>query len=158
MSHAPRRISSKRVGSKLYSVTGRPDDGVEADVGQLLTFEHPRFAAVVALDDTRCALGERGGQAADERVGRLDEVVVDRDDGVAALGPLGLRQPAHHALRRGGETLLRLELLERDRHAYVNNSGSAATSWRTTPFQYTGAARSTSDAFSCFWCVGAIGS
>ena len=32
-----------------------------------------------------------------------------------------------------------------------------ATSVRTTPCQYTGAARSTSDAFSCFWCVGAIG-
>ena len=42
MSHAPRRISSKRVGSKLYSLDGSADDGVEPDVRELLRRRRPR--------------------------------------------------------------------------------------------------------------------
>ena len=33
MSHAPRRISSKRVGSKLYSLTGRPTTALNPTFG-----------------------------------------------------------------------------------------------------------------------------
>ena len=91
MSHAPRRISSKRVGSKLYSVDGPAHDRVEPDVRQLLALEHPRLAAVVPFDDTRRALGELRREPALERVRRLDDVVVDRDHGEARGRPARAR-------------------------------------------------------------------
>ena len=33
MSHAPRRMSSKRLGSKLYSSTGRPTTALKPTLG-----------------------------------------------------------------------------------------------------------------------------
>ena len=157
MSHAPRPhlVEAGRLEAVLRH---RPaDDRVEADVRHLLAVEHPRLAAVGAFDDVRCALGELRREPTRERVGWLDDVVVDRDHGEAPGGTLGLGQPRDLACGRGGEALLGLQLFERDGHGYSNTSGSSRTSVRTTPCQYTGAARSTSDAFSCFWCVGAIG-
>ena len=92
-SHAPRRISSKRVGSKPYSRRRPADHGVEPDVRQQLAVPEPRLAAVVGGDDARRVVGELRREAAGERVGRLDHVVVDRDTIVAhALARLGLGQ------------------------------------------------------------------
>ena len=86
----------------LEAVLGhRPaDDRVEADVGQRLPVVHPGLPAVVGVDDARGAVGELLGHAALEGVRRLDDVVVDGDDGVAALGPLGLGQEGDGACRR----------------------------------------------------------
>jgi len=102
------------------------------------------------------AVRESRGHPALERVRRFDDVVIDRDDGVVALGTRGFRQPRDGAAFRSREALLGLQLLDRDGHGYASTSGSARTSDRTTPCQYTGAARSTSDALSCFWCSGAM--
>jgi hypothetical protein len=52
-------------------------DGVEADVGERGTLEHPDLAAVVLHLDERRPLGRLLRQAALEQVGRLDHVVVD---------------------------------------------------------------------------------
>src|SRR4029077_18557850 len=136
----------------------RPADArVEADVRQLLSLEDPGLAPVAALDDVRCARRELRREPAYEGIGWLDDVVVDRDHRVPPSRPLRLRQPRDLTRGGGGESLLRLQLLERYGHGYSKTSGSARASVRTPPCQYTGAARSTSDAFSCFWCAGAIG-
>ncbi len=55
MSHAPLRISSKRAGSKLYSLDRPADDGVEADVGQLVAVVHPRLRCRRPCSTTRGA-------------------------------------------------------------------------------------------------------
>ena len=62
MSHAPRRISSKRVGSKLYSLTGRPTTALNPTFGNSLPVVDPRLAAVVAFDDVR-RVGRRAAPA-----------------------------------------------------------------------------------------------
>ena len=92
MSHAPRRISSKRVGSKPYSRRRPARDRVEADVGQQLAVPQPGLAAVVGLDDPRRRVGEPRGKAVGERVGRLHDVVVDRDHRRERLARLRLGQ------------------------------------------------------------------
>ncbi len=55
-----------------------------------LALELPHLVALRRLDDAGRAVGQRGGQPVLERVGRLDDVVVDRDHGVAHLPGLGL--------------------------------------------------------------------
>ena len=97
MSHAPRRISSKRTGSKPYSSTGRPTTALKPDVRQLLAVVDPGLAAVVLLDDAGGAVGELGGHPAVEGVGRLDDVVVGGDHRVAARGTRGLGEERHRA-------------------------------------------------------------
>ncbi len=79
MSHDPRRMSSNRCGSNPPLVDRTSDDGVEADVRDLLAVVHPDVCTV-AVDDLGCPVGELGRQATLEGV-RFDDVVVDRDDG-----------------------------------------------------------------------------
>ena len=74
------------------------DEGVEADVGELLAVVDPDLAAVVLLDDVRGAVAELGGHAALEGVGRLDDVVVGRDHQQAAVGPRRVGQQRDRAL------------------------------------------------------------
>src|SRR5581483_4031201 len=57
-----------------------------------LTLELPDLVALVGLDDPRGAVLELRGQAPLEHVGRLDQVVVDRDDRVPDLAGLRLGQ------------------------------------------------------------------
>ena len=111
MSHAPRRMWSKRVGSKLYSSIGRPDDRVEPDVGHHLAVEEPCLDAV-DVDDTRRAIGELRGHAPFERVRRLDDVVVARDHQVTPLGARRVGQQRHLALDVAGEVGVRGEFFE----------------------------------------------
>src|SRR4051812_30235549 len=54
--------------------------GVETDVRDHRAVEGPHVGAVVAALDSRCHVGVLRGKAALEHVGRLDEVVVDRDE------------------------------------------------------------------------------
>ncbi len=53
--------------------------GVEPDVGVVVPLEDPALGPVLLLDHPRRPLGQRGGQATLEEVGRLNEVVVHRD-------------------------------------------------------------------------------
>ena len=158
MSHAPRRISSKRVGSKLYSSTGPPDDRVEADVGQLLALEHPRLAAVGAFDDARRARRRTspGGGPRTRRGGSTmwssTEIMVKRRSARSGSGShetspaVAVVKPCFACSSSSGMAT-----------ATPTPRARRAPARGTTPCQYTGAARSISDALSCFWCVGAIG-
>ena len=90
-SHAPRRISSKRVGSKPYSLDGRPTTALNPTFGSNCRC-HSHASPPSSVGTTRgCVVGELLREAAGEHVGRLDDVVVDRDDRVHALARLGLR-------------------------------------------------------------------
>ena len=91
----PRAAAHLVEAGRLEAVLGDgpAHDRVEPDVGHLLALEHPRLAAVGALDDARRAFGERGGETAGEGVGRLDDVVVDRDDREVPFRRLRLGQP-----------------------------------------------------------------
>ena len=81
MSKQPGRISSNRAGSMLHSSRGAPDDRVEPDVGVLVC---PRSARTGGRRRPRGPGGPGRpappGQPALEQVGRLDQVVVHRDD------------------------------------------------------------------------------
>src|SRR5262249_14123356 len=103
----PRTAAHLVEAGRFEAVLGHrsTDDGVEADVGQLLTFVDPGFGAVVALDDPRRAVGEPRRHPTVERVGRLDDVVVDRDHGETTLGTRRFGQPRHLSGLRGGEAL-----------------------------------------------------
>ena len=83
MSQAPLRISSNRLGSNDASVDGPSHDRVEPDIGSPDAVVVPDVT-VFLLDDARRLLGELGRYPAVEDVARLDDVVVDRDEGVAA--------------------------------------------------------------------------
>ena len=98
-------------------------DGVETDVRQLLTLEDPHLTSVVMLDDAWGTIGEFPGKTAGERVRRLDDVIVDRDDREPPLGSLGLGEPAHRSLLGGRESLSRLQVFERDRHDLRHHVG-----------------------------------
>ena len=102
------------------------DDRVEADVRQLLPLEDPGLAAVVALDDARRARrrtspGSRPSNASGgSTMWSSTEITVYRRSARSGSGS-HVTSPAV----RGGESLLRLQLLERDRHGYSNTSGSS---------------------------------
>ena len=95
MSQQPLRISSKRAGSMLHSSLRPADHRVEPDVREEVVLVGPRLPAVVELDQARRGVDEVRGHAALEQVGRLDEVVVDRDDREAARARLGIGQQRH---------------------------------------------------------------
>ena len=63
---------------------------VHAHLGVALALELPDLVTLLRLDDARGPVGQGGGHAPLEHVGRLDHVVVDRDHGVAHLPGLGL--------------------------------------------------------------------
>ena len=77
------------------------DDGVEADIRQLLIVVDPGLAAVVGVDDFRRAVGEPLRQTAGERVRRFDDVIVDRDQRVAARRPGRIGQKRDRAVLAG---------------------------------------------------------
>jgi hypothetical protein len=52
---------------------------LESDIRVLPVLVAPHLAPVVGLDDPRRAVGQRTGKPADEQIGRLDDVVVDRN-------------------------------------------------------------------------------
>ncbi len=79
MSKQPGRISSKRAGSMLHSRARPAHHRVETDVGVVVPLEDPALRPVDLLDDPRRPGGQPGRQAILEEVGRLNEVVVDRD-------------------------------------------------------------------------------
>ena len=92
-SHAPRRISSKRVGSKPYSVDGRPTTALKPTFGSSWPC-HIHASPPSSVATTRgSSVRELRREPAGERVGRLDHVVVDRDHRVHALARLGFGQP-----------------------------------------------------------------
>ena len=88
----------------LHSSRGPPDDRVEADVGVAVVLEDPGLRPVGLLDHPGGALLERGGQAALEHVGRLDEVVVDRDHGDPHRPGLGVGQQGCTVCRADART------------------------------------------------------
>jgi hypothetical protein len=74
----------------------RPSDhSVEPDIRILPAFIAPDLAPVVVLGDLGRAVGQRGGKPADEHVGRLDDVIVDRDQDVLSLPGIRVRQQRH---------------------------------------------------------------
>src|SRR6516164_10816535 len=83
-----------------------PDHRVEPDVGQFLTVVDPRLSPVPGLDDFGRAVSELSRQTPGEGVWRLDDVIVHRDDRVAAWRPGRIRQECDRAMLaglRGGE-------------------------------------------------------
>ena len=74
----------------------RPSDHrVEPDIRILPVLIAPHLASVVGLDDLGRAVGQRGGKPADEHVGRLDDVIVDRDQDMLSLPGIRVRQQRH---------------------------------------------------------------
>ena len=74
--------------------------GVHAHLGVALALELPHLVPLGRLDDARRPVCQLSGEPALEGVGRLDDVVVDRDHRVAHLPRLGLGEeqvgrPAH---------------------------------------------------------------
>ena len=83
---------------RLHAVlVGRPaGHGVEADVRGLLPLEHPGVGAVVLGDDAGRLIPVPVGDVSVEHVGRLDHVIVDRDQDQivdAHVDPLRRRTP-----------------------------------------------------------------
>lgn len=76
-------------------LAGPADHRVEADVGVLATLVAPHLPPVVSLDDLRRAVGQGGGEPPGEGVGRLDDMVVDRDHDVLSLPGLRVWQQRH---------------------------------------------------------------
>ncbi len=113
---APHLVETRRLESVLAR---RPSDHrVEADVRQRLVLPDPGLAAVVGRDDVRLRIGVPRGKPSRERVGRFDDVIVDRDDSIHALARLGLGQPADLGppALAATEMLVLLEVV--DRHAH----------------------------------------
>ena len=94
-SQAPRRISSKRVGSNPYSVFGRPATALNPTFGSSWPCHIQASPPSSVGDDARLVVRELAGEAAGEGVRWLDDVVVDRDDRVAPLARLGLGEERH---------------------------------------------------------------
>ena len=94
MSQQPLRISSKRAGSMLHSSFGRPTTALSPMFGIEVVLEDPLLAPS-SLDHARRGVDERRGHPALEEVGRLDEVVVDRDDRVAPRARRRVGQQRH---------------------------------------------------------------
>ena len=134
----------------------RPDLGGEAVFG-LARRDHPGHEVEPADDLGR----RRAGLGGVERLGPSHRLGRAEAAGAARTGRRRTGGCRARSGRRPGRRACRLaprcQPACRMNTTYAITSGSAATSVRTTPFQYTGAARSTSDAFNCFWCVAAIG-
>ena len=96
MSQQPLRISSKRAGSIVHSSLGRPMTAFKPDVREQLVLVGPRLLAVLELDEPGRGVDEVRGHASLEQVGRLDEVVVDRDHGEATRARLRVGQQRHY--------------------------------------------------------------
>ena len=137
-SHAPRRISSKRVGSKPYSLDGRPTTALNPTLGSCWPCHTHASPPSSVGDDARLVVGELLREPAGERVGRLDDVVVDRDDRVRALARLGLGQPRDllAPALAAAERLAAREVVERHVRSRRAPPARRASSMRTAPSQY----------------------
>ncbi len=114
MSQAPRRISSKRVGSNPYSSLGRPATALKPTFGTCSPSQIQAWPPSSVSTSARRLVGELLGEAPVERVGRLHDVVVDRDDRGPHLGRLGLGEERDPAAAAPGaaERLRPLQILE----------------------------------------------
>ena len=96
---------------------GTTGDGVEADVGQLRAVVDPGLAAFVGGNDPRRTIGQRGRDAADEHVRRLDDVVVDRDHRVLPRPSFRLGQERRLCALAGDGEVGGLDLIQVDHGA-----------------------------------------
>ena len=159
MSQAPLRISSNRAGSNPYSDTGLPTTALNPTLGSAWPSYSHVCRAIFGVNNLWDTIGELFRHAAGEGVRGFDDVVVDGDDGVAALGPLRLGQERDGSVLTGlggGE----VEICRRARRwtsritaslpdgssSYASTPLSALMVIRAAPAQYTSAARSISDA------------
>ena len=134
MSHAPCRISSKRLGSKLRSSMRPADDRVEPDLVVTLPVVHPVLHAVLVELDPRREVGEAGRHPALEQVRRLDEVVVDRDQREPARPPLGVGQERDLlGLGRDEEAGPLLQVVEVDGHRSAAHSTATGFTGQPVP-------------------------
>src|ERR1700735_1928084 len=68
---------------------GPSNDSIETDIRQHMVVVDPGLAAVSSVSHFRSAISEPPRQTSGERVRRLDDVIVDGDQRVAAGGPPG---------------------------------------------------------------------
>ena len=139
---ATRAFTSQRAAAhlvearRLEAVFGRgpAHDRVEPDVGELLAVPHPCLAAVVGVDDAGFVVGEAPREAAGERVGWFDHVIVDGDDRVRARSRFGFRQPGDLLAPplAAAERLTAREIVQRHVHA-ATTSGPRSPVWRIDP-------------------------
>ena len=99
ISKQPGRISSKRVGSMSQSSRARPTTALMPTWKKILPVELPHLVTLDGLDDAGGQRLEPRGEPTVEHPGRLDEVVVDRDQRVEHRTRLGVgQQPVQLAL------------------------------------------------------------
>ena len=79
----------------LQSSRGTPDHGVEPDIRVEPAFVLPGLLTVLELDDAWRPVGEMTRHAPFEQVGRLDQMVVHRDDRDPDPPGLGIGQERH---------------------------------------------------------------
>ncbi len=93
-------IESSRLHAPLG--LGAADHGVEPDIGVATALEDPALGAVGLLHDPGCPTGQGGGQAAVEEIGRLDQMVVHRDDGHRDGPRVGVGEQCRRSLGAAG--------------------------------------------------------
>ena len=103
-------------------------DRVEADVRQLLVEPAPRLATIPGVDDARRVVGEAGGEAALEDVGRFHDVVVGGEDRRPPRPGLGVREKRDGRGRVSAEVGPPLQVLDRHAHGQSSTSGSVRSS------------------------------
>ena len=79
----------------LHSSRGRPITAFRPMLGYSRPSIAPDLASVVGLDHLWGAVGQRGGKPADEHLGRLNDMVVDRDQDVLSLPGIRVWQQRH---------------------------------------------------------------
>ena len=103
-------------------------DRVEADVRQLLVEPAPRLATTLGVDDAWRVVGEAGGEAALEDVGRFHDVVVGGEDRRPPRAGLGVREKRDGRGRVGAEVGPPLQVLDGHAHGQSSTSGSVRSS------------------------------
>ena len=86
----PHLLEAVRLGRDGLGPTSR--DGIGTGLGVAIPVELPDFVTFRGLDDPGREWLEPSRQSPFEHVGRLHQVVVDRDDGVVHLAWLGIGQ------------------------------------------------------------------
>lgn len=102
---------------RLEAVLGHrpPDHRIEPDIGQLPAVVHPGLSPGVGVHDARRPVGELAGHPPGEGVRGFDDVVVDRNQRVAARGAGRIGQQGDRALGagfRGGEVQVGGQLID----------------------------------------------
>ena len=100
MSHAPLRMSSNRVGSKLHSATGRPTTAFNPTLGSSCR-RRPTPDRRLSFSTTRGARSANCAAAGRRRCRAARRVIVDRDQRVAAWRTGRLGQERDRALLAG---------------------------------------------------------